>query len=539
MARVTLTMIVKNESQRLPDALRSVVDAVDEIVIVDTGSTDDTVQIAQAAGAVVVHHPFDDFASARNAGLSAVTGEWMLTLDADERLAPGGAALIRAAVAADDFDCGMLSYHNATTLAADAAAVLSGAARRGAPVMIARLFRNTADFRWEGAAHETPRTWLSMPGRRLKDLDAALIHYGSAVELIATKGPRNLPLLQQRVDADPGDVFGRVYLARELLRAERVDDARKHIEAAWATVSSDSTQQGEVVTLVTLRTLQQIASQDLSGASQTLNTAAGWGGDHPNLALLRGTVQEQIAAGLEGEPRTAALESAIASLRLCAGYAGRRLVEEAIPGAMNWAASTRLGSCYQALGQTDSAREAFEVAFAENPALPEVRLGLAEALLETDPARSLSLLESVQTDSGVDGWLLKSAAHEVRGEDHEMARALIAGLQHIREGFTAPHRRALMDELVSLLGILQGAPRPGRGAIGALAGLMSGYPPPAGSMFPAPLGSPTARRLAKIVAYLRLRGEERLLTAMAGPPMEALYPGIGRLLNPGDGVGVG
>ncbi|MDG1481051.1 MAG: glycosyltransferase [Myxococcota bacterium] len=531
MARVTLTMIVKNEAERLPDALRSVAEAVDEIVIVDTGSTDDTVTIARNAGAIVVHHPFDDFASARNAGLPAVTGEWMLVLDADERLAPGGAAVIRAAVAANALDCGMLSYHNATTLSADAPAVLSGAARRGVPVMIARLFRNTSDFRWEGAAHETPRAWLSAPGRRILDLDAALIHYGSAVELIATKGPRNLPLLQRRVDADPADCFGRVYLARELLRAERAEDAREQLEAAWRMVSADHRQRGEIVTLVTLRTLQQIASQDLSGAWATLMTAADWGAAHPNLALLRGTVQEQIAAGLAGAKRAASLEAAIVSLRCCPDFAGHRLVEEVIPGAMTWAVQTRLGSCYQALGQEDAARAAFQTAFQGNPALQEARLGLAEAIVETDPERSLRLLEPILAEAGVDGWLLKSAAHEVRGEDHDMARALMQGLQHIREGFSAPHRRALMDELVSLIGILQGAPRPGRGAIGALSGLMSGYPPSAGACFPAPPGSPTARRLEKIIAYLRLRGEQQLLAALAGPPMEALFPGIGWLLR--------
>ena len=532
MARVTLTMIVKNASEQLPAALRSVAEAVDEIVIVDIGSTDDTVAIAQNAGAIVVQHPFDDFASARNAGLPLVTGEWVLVLDADERLAPGGAAVIRAAIAADDFDCGMLSDHNASTRSADAPAVLSGAARRGVPLMIARLFRNTVDLRWEGAAHETPRTWLSSPGRRVTDLDAALIHYGSAVESIAAQKLRNLFLLQRQVDADPTDCLGRVYLARELLRTERAEDAREQIEAAWRIVSADRQQRGEIVTLVTLRTLQQIASQDLTGAWRSLATAADWGTAHPNLALLRGTVQEQIAAGLEGAKHAAALETAIASLHRCAGFAGHRLVEEVIPGAMTWAAQTRLGSCYQALGQEDAAREAYLAAFTGNPSLPEVRLGLAEALMESDPERSLRLLEPILADAGVDGWLLKSAAHEVRGEDHDMARALIQGLQHIREGFSAPHRRALMDELVSLIGILQGAPRPGRGAIGALSGLMSGYPPPAGALFPAPSGSPTARRLSKIIAYLRLRGEQQLLVALAGPPMEALYPGIGRLLEP-------
>lgn len=533
MPRVTLTMIVKDEQERLPDALASVQDAVDEIVIVDTGSMDRTVEIAQAAGAIVVHHPFDDFASARNAALPAVTGDWMLTLDADERLAPGGAAVIRAAVADDDFDCGMLAYHNATTLAASVGDVLSGQARRGVPVMIARLFRTTPDFRWQGAAHETPQDWLATPGRRLRDLQTGLVHYGSAVELIATKGPRNLPLLLKRVEADPADVFARVYAARELLRAEEAEQARSHIESAWQTVLADPRKRGEVVTLATLRVFQQIEAQDLSGARATLSTVKGWGAEHPNLSLLTGTVLEQIAARLPDGQHAPLTEEAIVSLRKCAAFQSARFVEEVIPGAMTWAASARLGVCYQSLGQADTARQCFEEALAGNPDLPEVRLGLAECLVESDPDRALSLLEPVLAGSGIDGWLLKAAAHEAKSEDYEMARALIAGLQHIREGFRARHRRALMDELVSLLGILQGDPRPGRGAIGSLSGLMSGYPPPAGSSFPAPAGSPTARRLSKVIAYLRRRGESRLLSAMAEPPMEALFPGIGLLLSGG------
>ena len=530
MPRITLTMIVKDEQERLPSALASVQGAVDEIVIVDTGSTDQTVAIAEAAGAVVVHHPFDDFASARNAGLSAVTGAWTLTLDADERLAPGGAAVIRAAVAADDFDCGMIAYHNATTLSASVDAVLSGQARRGVPVMIARLFRHTPDFRWQGAAHETPRDWMAAPGRRFRDLDTGLVHYGSAVELISTKGPRNLPLLLKRVEADPVDVFARVYAARELLRAGEAEAAQRHIDSAWNTVLTDASRRGEVVTLATLRVFQQIDRQDLAGARATLSTVAGWGAAHPNLSLLTGTVLEQIAAQLPDAQRVPMTEEAIVSLRKCAGFQSDRFVEEVIPGAMTWAASARLGVCYQSLGQSDTARQHFEDAFTGNPDLSEVRLGLAEALLESDPDRALQLLEPALADGGIDGWLLKAAAYEVKGADHDMARALMQGLQHIRGGFLAKHRRALMDELVSLLGILQGAPRPGRGAIGALSGLMSGYPPPAGSSFPAPLGSPTARRLTKVIDYLRARGEDRLLAAMSDPPMEALFPGIRELL---------
>ena len=129
--------------------------------------------------------------------------------------------------------------------------------------------------------------------------------------------------------------------------------------------------------------------------------------------------------------------------------------------------------------------------------------------------------------AGIDGWLLSAAAHEARGELREMAVSLMQAVQHVRTGFRARHRRALLDELVALLGILQGDPRPGRGAVGTLAGLMSGYPPDAGVQYPAPAGSPTARRLGHVVRYLQHRGEARLIAALSEPPAEALFPGIG------------
>ncbi|CAD5980583.1 TPR repeat-containing protein Synpcc7942_0270 [Planktothrix tepida] len=88
--KLSLCMIVKNEEETLAKCLNSVKGIVDEIIIVDTGSTDRTPKIAQQFGASV--HFFDwcdDFAKARNAALSYATGQWILVLDADERLAPG------------------------------------------------------------------------------------------------------------------------------------------------------------------------------------------------------------------------------------------------------------------------------------------------------------------------------------------------------------------------------------------------------------------------------------------------------------------
>ena len=82
MTILSLAMIVKNEAANLPRCLASVQGLVDEMVVVDTGSTDDTVAIAESFGARMGHFPWtDDFAAARNESLRLCTGGWVLVLD--------------------------------------------------------------------------------------------------------------------------------------------------------------------------------------------------------------------------------------------------------------------------------------------------------------------------------------------------------------------------------------------------------------------------------------------------------------------------
>ena len=104
---LSLCMIVRDEEQRLSACLDSVKDCVDNVVIVDTGSIDRTVEIAQAFNAQLPTHVYhftwcDDFSAARNAALSYVTGDWVLVLDADERLVEGIASDVRSAIAMPD-----------------------------------------------------------------------------------------------------------------------------------------------------------------------------------------------------------------------------------------------------------------------------------------------------------------------------------------------------------------------------------------------------------------------------------------------------
>lgn len=93
-------MIVKNEETTLPSCLNSVKDFVAEMIVLDTGSTDNTVKVATELGAKVYHFPWhDDFAEARNEALQYVTGDWVLVLDADEVLNPAIIPVIQKAIA--------------------------------------------------------------------------------------------------------------------------------------------------------------------------------------------------------------------------------------------------------------------------------------------------------------------------------------------------------------------------------------------------------------------------------------------------------
>ncbi|WP_420911663.1 glycosyltransferase [Rippkaea orientalis] len=99
MTKLSLCMIVKNEAENLPPCLESVRNVVDEMVVMDTGSTDQTVEIAQQFGAKVPYFEWcNDFAIARNAALDHVTGDWVLILDADERLNPNVVPQLKQAI---------------------------------------------------------------------------------------------------------------------------------------------------------------------------------------------------------------------------------------------------------------------------------------------------------------------------------------------------------------------------------------------------------------------------------------------------------
>ncbi len=105
MPVISVCMIVKNEEQYLENCLKSIKDIADEIVIVDTGSTDRTVEIAKKYTDKIYFHPWkDSFSEARNHYLEYATGDWIFQMDADEELIQEDIPVLMAAIQDDDLD---------------------------------------------------------------------------------------------------------------------------------------------------------------------------------------------------------------------------------------------------------------------------------------------------------------------------------------------------------------------------------------------------------------------------------------------------
>jgi glycosyltransferase involved in cell wall biosynthesis len=164
---LALSMIVKNGGGDLAKCLESVRGIVDEIVVADTGSTDDSVAIAKSFGARVIQIPWqDDFAAARNASLREVRADWVLVLDADEQLDEGAGAIIAAALQQPGLvGCGVTIRNYVRGLDQvlwDRAALPNdGLLRRADPFPAylehpnVRLFRNHPEIYFERRVHET------------------------------------------------------------------------------------------------------------------------------------------------------------------------------------------------------------------------------------------------------------------------------------------------------------------------------------------------------------------------------------------------
>ena len=190
---ISACYIVKNEEENLQCSIASIKTQVDEIVVVDTGSTDNTVAIAKKAGANVYHYQWqDDFSKARNFALSKAHGDWLILLDADEYFTENTSSNIRRAIS---------QAHQADALAVQIVNYDVDAKEIQDCFYHLRLVRNQPGLHYEGIIHE--RVTLSS-GKAIQLCTVPpevlqIYHTGYSGSLSVGKAKRNLKLLNQAV----------------------------------------------------------------------------------------------------------------------------------------------------------------------------------------------------------------------------------------------------------------------------------------------------------------------------------------------------
>lgn len=222
--KISAAVITKNEEKDLPHWLQCMQNLADEMVVVDTGSTDRTVEIAKAAGARVEYFDWiDDFAAAKNFAIDCTRGEWILLLDADEYIPEEDYGGVQTAIAQYDKDKNVIGM--ACTL------INIDAQKNNAYINQChqiRVFRRLPDLRYIGSIHEL----LQYSGEGKKTMpyvdDFRIYHTGYSPMRMPEKYKRNLRMLQasiKKYGMRPGD---EVYLADCYFGIEEYEEAIKY-----------------------------------------------------------------------------------------------------------------------------------------------------------------------------------------------------------------------------------------------------------------------------------------------------------------------
>ncbi|MDA1267436.1 MAG: glycosyltransferase family 2 protein, partial [Planctomycetota bacterium] len=201
--KISLCMIVRDEREDLPRLLASVQGLVDEICIVDTGSTDGTPEIARAAGARVESFAWcADFAAARNQSLAMATGDWVLVLDADEAIEdPAARHILERFAAAHPEHAGQVTIVDRQE---------QGELRS----RVSRYFPRRPDLGYVGRFHEQPHFGASPAPAG--GLGLEVVHYGYRRDAIQGKNKvaRNRRFLEQLTREAPSDAYFHYQLGR-------------------------------------------------------------------------------------------------------------------------------------------------------------------------------------------------------------------------------------------------------------------------------------------------------------------------------------
>jgi glycosyltransferase involved in cell wall biosynthesis len=339
------SLIVKNEQEHLRRCLSSLQGLCDEIVIVDTGSTDNTIAIAREFGVRLLERPWNgDFAAARNFALDAMTSTWVMYIDADEEVVDADVRFIRQAL------------ESAEGIAAFGTKLI---AHLGwTPYTDFRIWRHKPGIRFRGEIHES--TLPDIRARALDDsellanINVTIQHHGYEGDMTA-KHQRNLPLLLAQLADTPRRVNLWNHLGRVYAGLGQADEAERAWREGIRVVVEDGIHEGsDVFVYASLADFFVRTGRD---ASEIIDEALKINSSYLTLKWLQAQNFFAIDKIAEALQSLRDLMSYSEENRLFSGFAYNNAMLTSWPLAL-------IGDCLFELGDYDNAAVSFEEALA-------------------------------------------------------------------------------------------------------------------------------------------------------------------------------
>lgn len=207
--KISACLIVKNEAANIGRCLDSMKNIVQQIVVMDTGSTDNTIEIARAYGAEIYAYEWrDNFAAAKNAALEKANGSWIIFLDADEYFSGQSSENVPRIIKKYEKQCDGFMMQMVNIDVDKNNEVLD-------EFFVTRVFRNDPNMRFIGEIHEciVNKTGRRNLWYRVEASDVKLFHTGYSSKIVKSKCERNLKLLLEKLHKNPQDINLYRYLA--------------------------------------------------------------------------------------------------------------------------------------------------------------------------------------------------------------------------------------------------------------------------------------------------------------------------------------
>ena len=394
--RLSVCLIVKNEEMFLGRCLDSLRGLASQIVVVDTGSIDRTIDVAKEHGAEVYHFAWcDDFSAARNAALEHVTGDWVLSIDADEELL------------AEHMEILQREMRDSSVLAYRVPIIDKGREQEGVSY-VPRLFRNAPGLFFLGRVHEQVFSSIQVRCTQwgLKNIlgQSALFHHGYTEEMVSSRNKiqRNLRLLELAMEELPGEPNLVMNLGLEMIRAGQLEAGLEQYCEALRLMSVMPA--AEVVPELRETLLTQLTTHLLS-AGCFREIVELWGKPFPRSGGM--TASQHFLLGLANMhlKQTAAAEQ----MRQCLATRGKPALSPVNKEILKAGPRHCLALCLAELQQKTEAEQAFREALAEDPKSRGVRSDFANFQFQQgNPVPALKLVNELVAENSRDlqAWLL-------------------------------------------------------------------------------------------------------------------------------------